>query len=326
MRVAIIGANGFLGRSLGRLFREGVPGGSPLVGAGGAEVWAYDVSEPVTDLAGAIFRRLDVIQDELVLPAAVDAVYYLAQSPFYGQFPARADHLFGVNTYGAVKAARAACAAGARFFCYASTGSVYAPSLAPLAETDPVRRDNPYALSKLAAEEALRLFAPHITVSVARLFGLFGPGQEKMLPVVLYHKVQTGETVLLEPADRETQEPAGLTVSFCYVDDAARCLQQVARRALEGHQVPAILNVAGPEPISVRRFALTLGRILGKEPKFARAATMLKGNLIADLRLLGSVAEQSFLPFEEALRRAFQGGQPGEGNYMLHEKEDHGSP
>lgn len=294
MRVVIVGASGFLGRAMCRLFREE-----------DAEVWAYDLSEPAAGLAGANFRRLDVIRDELALPARVDAVYYLAQSPFYGQFPDRADHLFGVNAYGTVKAARAACAAGARFFCYASTGSVYAPSLAPLAESDPVRRDDPYALSKLAAEESLRLFSPYITVSAARLFGLFGPGQEKMLPVVLYDKVQRGEPVLLEPAGMESREPEGLTVSFGYVDDIARCLQHFARRAIEGGEVPAVVNVAGPEPISVRRFALTLGRILGKEPKFARAATMLKGNLVADLRLLGSVAGLSFLPFEEAMRRAF---------------------
>jgi nucleoside-diphosphate-sugar epimerase len=270
-----------------------------------AEVWAYDVSEPAEGVAAREFRRLDIIADVLALPAAIDAVYYLAQSPFYRQFPDRAEHLFGVNSLGAVKAAQAACAAGAKFFCYASTGNVYAPSLGPLVETDAVRRDNPYALSKLAAEESLRLFSPWTTVVAARLFGLFGPGQKNMLPAILQNKVQTGGSVLLEPAPGESPDPEGLTISFCYVDDTARCLHQLALRALRGEPLPPVVNVAGPEPISVRRFASTLGRLLGKEPNFARATTTRAWDLIADLGLLRSLVEPQFLPFEEAAARAY---------------------
>ena len=176
-----------------------------------------------------------------------------------------------MNTYGAIKAARAAAAAGAGMFCYASTGNVYRPSLAALAENCPVRRDDPYALSKVAAEEALRLFAPHLPVIAVRLFGLFGPGQRKMLPVSLLEKVRSGQPITLEPAGDESGEPEGLTISFSYVEDTARCLRQLADVARDSaSSLPAVLNMAGVEPISVRRFAATIGGILGIEPQFVR--------------------------------------------------------
>ena len=118
-------------------------------------------------------------------PAAVvagtDAVYYLAQFPHYRSFPRGAGDLYSVNVAGALRAAEAARDAGARFFCYASTGSVYRPAFGPLREDHPVRRDLPYALSKVAAEEALALFGGPMRCLCTRLFGVFGPGQRDRL-------------------------------------------------------------------------------------------------------------------------------------------------
>ena len=260
MKAAIIGAAGFLGRVLCKQLQEA-----------GWEVLAYDAVAPERPPAGVRFAALDILRDPLPLPRGIEALFYLAQSPRYRDFPQAADHLFGVNTLGAVKAAEAARAAGAGMVCYASTGNVYQPSLLPLAEDCPLRRDDPYALSKVAAEDILRLFRPHLPVIAVRLFGLFGPGQEKMLPATLLRKVRAGEPILLEPAKDETGEAEGLAVSFSYVDDTARCLAQIARLALAGTSLPAALNVAGPEAVSLRRFAAAIGENVGIRPRFERA-------------------------------------------------------
>ncbi|OHB69186.1 MAG: hypothetical protein A2V70_02105 [Planctomycetes bacterium RBG_13_63_9] len=295
MKAAVIGAGGFLGGVLcEQLCRSGW------------EVSGYDVAEPARMIQETRFEHLDILGDELSLPEGTDAVFYLAQSLQYREFPQCADQLFGVNVYGAVKAARAACACGAGFFCYTSTGNVYRPSLESLAEDCPVRRDEPYALSKLAAEEALSLFSGRMSVVSVRPFGLFGPGQQKMLPVALLRKIQAGEPIVLEPAAGETQRTDGLEISFCYVDDAARCLQQLARRALASAELPAVLNLAGPEPISIRRFAVTLGGILGIEPKFQRADSTRTLNLIGDVSRLRALLDPAFVPFSEAMQRTYQ--------------------
>jgi nucleoside-diphosphate-sugar epimerase len=297
VRAAIIGAGGFLGRVLCRQLHDE-----------GWEVFGYDALAPRQPPAAAQFTTLDLLRGEVPLPRGIEAVYYLAQSPRYREFPRAADDLFGVNTFGAIKAAQAACAAGAGFFCYASTGNVYRPSLGPLAEDCPLRRDDPYALSKVAAEEALTLFASHLPVVAVRLFGLFGPGQQKMLPVTLLQKIRAGEPIVLEPAEDETGEPEGLTISFSFVEDTAWCLRQLAELAHQAaSSLPAVLNVAGVEPISVRRFAAQLGGILGVRPQFVRAASVRKFNLIANVDRLQALLRPAFLPFSEAMRRTYAG-------------------
>lgn len=296
MRAAILGAAGFLGTALS----------DRLLGSGW-EVSGYDLLSPDRLPHGLQFQTFDVLRDDLALPLETDAVFYLAQSPRYRDFPEAADRLFGVNTYGAIRAAQAACAARARFFCYTSSGNVYAPSLAPLAEDNPVRRDDPYALSKVAAEEALALFAGRMPVLCTRLFGLFGPGQKRMLPANLLARVRSGEEIVLEPTPGECGETEGLCVSFTYVADAARLLEQLARLALEGTSLPRVLNVAGPECISIRRFSGELGKIIGREPKFAQASTLRTQNLVADLRLLGTLLDPGWTPFSEALAESFGG-------------------
>lgn len=294
MRAAIVGAAGFLGKALaGRLLERGW------------EVVGYDLAPPSEAAPQVRFELLDVISGEIDFPRGTDAVFYLSQSPSYRDFPRAADQLFGVNTYGAIKAAHAAHAAGVRWFCYTSTGNVYAPSLAPLAEGDPIRRDEPYALSKLAAEESLALFAPHLPVLSARLFGLFGPGQQRMLPVKLRERILAGEPIVLEPAAGEAGEPEGLVVSFTLVADAARLLEQLAQKALGGLSLPAVLNVAGPEPVSLRRFASEIGRILGIQPVFVHGGAARTYNLIADLSRLRSVLEPACTPFAQAMAQSF---------------------
>jgi UDP-glucose 4-epimerase len=292
MRAAIIGASGFLGSALSsRLLQSGW------------EVFGYDLTPSGLPPASFQFNAFDVLRDELSLPPAIDALYYLAQSPRYRDFPAAADHLFGVNMYGAVKVAQAAAAAGVRWICYTSSGNVYAPSFAPLAEGNPVRRNDPYALSKLAAEETLALFANRMPVLSVRLFGLFGPGQTRMLPANLLARIRSTKEIVLEPVAADQGEPEGLAVSFTYVADAARLLEQLGQLALAGTRLPPVLNVAGPEPISIRRFSLELGRALGREPKFVRGTAERTFDLIADLSRLHSVVRAEYTPFSEAIAR-----------------------
>ena len=297
MKAVIVGASGFLGEALSR----------HLLGEGW-EVFGLDRLAPNPMPNGLRFQTLDAIRDDLPFPPGTDAVYYLAQSPRYREFPEAADDLFGVNAYGAIRAAQAACAARTRFFCYASTGNVYAPSFGPLAEHHPLRRDDPYALSKLAAEESLALFSSRMPVVATRLFGLFGPGQKKMLPAVLLSRLQSGQEIVLEPGPAETDETEGLRVSFTYVADAARVLEQLAYLAFAGKPLPPALNVAAPEPISIRRFSLELGRVMGREPKFSRAATPRRQDLIADTRLLHTLLSPAWTPFPQAMAESFAGG------------------
>lgn len=293
MKAAVIGAGGFIGGHLCRLLENA-----------GHQVLALDAVRPETPVAGE-FRECDILAGPPSFEDNTEAVFYLAQSPFYREFPNRADHLFGVNALGPVRAASAALNKGCRFFLFASTGNVYAPSFDALPESHPVRRDDPYALSKVAAEEALDLFRGRMGVISTRIFGAFGPGQKSMLPVILAGRIKSGTPITLQPAPGETVETGGLRVSYLYVEDMARAMIRLADKALDGGELPPRLNLAGPEALSIRRFATAIGGAMGMEPVFETAETPRGLDLAADVSLMQQVLGLAFTPLEEAAAAAF---------------------
>lgn len=297
MNALVMGAAGFIGRNLGtRLQGEGhgVIGmdlGSTLESARATGALPFDTLD------------CDVRSEELPDVGSLDAVFYLAQSPHYREFPAGTADLFLVNVVGALRSARAAAAAGARFFCYASSGNVYAPSFSPFMETDPVRRDQPYALSKIAGEEGVALFSGAMAVLRVRFFGVFGPTQRGMLVPIVARRVHEGEPVEIEPHPRDRSDQSGLRASLCYVDDVSACLVWLAEQALSDAALPPVLNVAGPEAVSVRQLACEVARQAGVVPQFRAVSRPREGDLIADISSLRQLLQPRFTPLPEALAK-----------------------
>lgn len=296
MKVAVIGAGGFLGRALSaELHRQG------------HEVTGYGPSR--RDDTPYAFCEMDVLGGDVRFESGTDAVFFLAQSPHYRDFPSHADHLFGVNALGPVRCLRAAVESGASFFLNASTGSVYAPSFEPLAEDAPLARNTPYVLSKLHGEEAAALFAEHIRTVSARFFGLFGPGQTRLLPHYLYTCVRDGREITLQPRPgTDADAPCdGLRLSFTYTPDAAAALIALMKKGLSGAALPQALNVAPPTAMSIRGFCERMGRVVGREPVFVRQDSPRTTNLIADTTLLSGTVGTIFTPHDEAVERSFSG-------------------
>ena len=90
-------------------------------------------------------------------------------------------------------------------------------------------------------------------------------------------------------------------MSFSYVSDVVDVLRQLAEKLVQGESVPTRLNVAGPEAISVRRFAHALGAALGRDPVLEVTDRQRPFDLVADISLLESLVDISFTPFEEAI-------------------------
>jgi UDP-glucose 4-epimerase len=291
MNISIIGASGFLGRHLCRALIER-----------GDTVFAYDVAHSDKLPAKCHFEKLNIVKDNILLPKATDAVFYLAQSPHYHDFPEQADHLFAVNSWGPVKVAEAARKTGAKAFLYASTGNVYMPSFDALAENALVCRDDAYALSKLMGEEGLRLYKTFFKTVVFRPFGLFGPGQTAMLPVKIRSTIEGGAPVTVAPRPGEDANDAGgMEISLCYIHDAVQALVKLLDSAVADGVGEQTINLAGGDPISIRRLAKAIAETLSREVRFV-AVTPRKKNLIADVNRLVAATGIEFTPFETAMR------------------------
>lgn len=291
MKIAVIGAAGFIGRHL--LIH---------LDAHGHESSASDVAVP-PPLASRVII-CDIAHEPPTLPEHLDAVFYLAQFPGYRAFPENAGDLFGVNVAGALRAADAARAAGAKAFIYASTGTVYQPSFRPMTEGDPVRRDQPYALSKVHAEEALALIDTPRTCCV-RLFGVFGHDQQTMLVPAIAARIARGDPVTLEPNPTDPADDGGLRIALTHVGDVCSVLVALAVRIVEGQPVPPLLNVANPRAVSIRHLATGIARRLGRDPVFETAKNPRASDYIADTTRLEGTIPHQFLSLDAALDRTF---------------------
>lgn len=282
MTVMVIGSGGYMGRHLmAGLSRAGLDarGTSSADGSG---------IDPESGLLPAAFA----------IPSGTTAVVYMAQSPRYREVPEQAAHVLAVNTLSAVRAATLARAAGVRRFIYVSTGTVYAPTFAQIAEDAPVRRDSWYVLSKLHGEEALNLFRQDIEVIVVRPFGVYGPAQKGRMVPNLIDAVKNGRPVTLHPRKGMPEDIGGLRISLCYIDDATEILMRLVR---EGG--PACLNLAGPEAVSVRSIAEAAGAVFGRPPVFEVSSSPRDTDLIADTRNLVTAMAPRFTSFSDGFDR-----------------------
>jgi UDP-glucose 4-epimerase len=275
--IVVIGAGGFIGRRLTQLLRA-----------------RHVVSISSAD---AYFDERGLIADDLDVRGSIDAVVYLSQSPKYQDVPAHAGHLWAVNVVSAIKAAEWARRRGARRFVYASSGTVYAPSFAAHRETDVLRRDNWYALSKVHAEEALQRFTPDLDVTCARLFSVYGPGQRGKLVPNLVSSIDAGVPVFIQPHPLDSNDREGMRLSLVHVDDAAAAVVRLIDRP-----GPPAINVASPDTLTIRQIATAVGACLGKDPVFEPADEPRDGDVIADISAISRLLDDRFVSFDAAIR------------------------
>jgi len=281
MQVMIVGAGGYIGTRLAAELRQH-----------GHEVLAVS-----SRARGGIDPQTGWLSADFEVPGTVGAVYYLATAPAHRNAVDSAAQMLNVNVASAVAAAVAARRAGARKFVYTSTGNVYAPAFTPLRETAPVCRSDWYSLAKIQAEEALALFRGDMEVTVARLFGIYGPRQERRLVPNLINAVRSGEPVTIERNSTDRSDLDGLRISLCYIKDTVRLLCALA---MPGR--PPILNLAGDEVLSVRQIATAIGAAVGREPVFEISSASRRSDLVADITLLKQELQPQFTPFESGLR------------------------
>lgn len=198
--------------------------------------------------------------DGSALPEKVDAVVCLAQSRRFREFPDGATDIFSVNTAQVLGMLDYARRAGAKSFVFTSSGGVYGSGDHPFTEEDPLAPAGElgfYLTTKLCAEAVVREFAPFMNIAVLRPFFIYGAGQlRSMLMPRLVDKVRAGRPVQLQGQE-------GIKINPIHALDAA-----LAVKAAMGLQGLEIVNVAGPEVLTLRRICEIIGRRLGIEPVF----------------------------------------------------------
>ena len=258
MKILITGAGGFVGKRLVRKLADDGHQVFAMVRADPAEKDGDYFLGPRVTMLRADLGALDC----QALPAGLDAVYTLGQSSYFRDFPARAEEIYAVNVTANLKLLQWARQSGVRRFVHASSGGIYGGRLgAQFRETDLLAVDSPlgfYLGTKLCSEVNFQNFRQFFETAVTlRPFFIYGSGQRRdMFIARLVDSVRHGTPISLQGSD-------GLRVNPIYVDDAVAAF--AAALELRGCHV---VNVAGPDTLTLRQVSEAIGRMLGKAPVF----------------------------------------------------------
>jgi nucleoside-diphosphate-sugar epimerase len=268
MHALVTGGAGFIGAHLARL----------LVGRGCRvrviDNFASGSRGRLAELAPDVAVVEGDVRDAVALAeamAGVDTVFHLAALVSVAQSVKQPVESFDVNLLGTLRVLEAAREAGVGRVVLASTCAVYGDTAAlPVSERTPPAPVSPYAASKLAAEEALRLYTRlHGLKTVAlRFFNVYGPRQDPGSP---YAAVVPRFIAALRAGLQPTIFGDGLqTRDFIYVGDVVAGLYAAA--TLPGI-AGSVLNVGRGEETSVLELATAIGEQLGVavNPTFAPA-------------------------------------------------------
>jgi len=261
MNILITGAGGFLGKRL-----------TSLLAKSNHEVFAI-LRKPIPSVDSQYFkskRITPIVQDletldTAILPKKIDAMFTLAQSSNFRNFPLGAEEIFEINTVSNLKLLNWALNSGVRKIIHASSGGVYGGSKGDpnhtLAETDQLETNKPlgfYLGTKLCSEIIFQNYA-HLfdSMSILRPFFIYGPRQrDDMFIARLIKSIKSGSPITLQGEN-------GLRVNPIYVDDAAIAFQ--AALSIEGSN---IFNVAGEETLTLKSISEKIGKELNAQPNF----------------------------------------------------------
>jgi UDP-glucose 4-epimerase len=147
-------------------------------------------------------------------------------------------------------------------FILASSAAVYGdPKRNPIVDDAPVDPISPYGVSKLAAEQYLKVFARlyGLPAAALRLFSVYGPRQRKQVVYDLIQKTRR------DPTEVEIIGDGTQTRDLVYVGDIARAFVEIALRApLRGETY----NVATGKSVTTAELARAIARTLDVRPHF----------------------------------------------------------
>jgi GDP-4-dehydro-6-deoxy-D-mannose reductase len=179
------------------------------------------------DVVALAHRDTDVCDPAMwIRLAPATTVYHLAARNFVPDSWKEAPDFLRTNVVGTEHALGYCRAHGARMVL-ASAYLYGVPQSLPIRETDPVRPNNPYALSKHLAEELCEFASQYQGVSVMalRLFNVFGPGQRReFLIPSLIAQLRTGSA--LHVMDLKPKR------DYVYIDDVVDAFVLASRATI----------------------------------------------------------------------------------------------
>lgn len=286
LRIVVTGANGLLGKHTLYDF------------ANKYEVHAIVREVPSDPIQGVIYYIHDLKTDWSTekLPEGVHAIFHLAQSELFREFPAHALDVYNVNVTSTVKLLDYAYRTGVKKFIFTSTGGIYDTSLEAVSENSPINTFGllgNYFATKLCSEILTHNYTQYFDVTLLRLFFMYGKGQRRsMLIPRLVDNVRYGRPVKLTAN-------GGIQINPVHVSDVVSLLEKLINSSGS-----FTFNVAGPDILTLKQITEIIGQQMGIEPVYECADTV-GDNWIANIDLLQQRIYQPSARLEDKISELF---------------------
>jgi len=226
---------------------------------------------------GAEFIRGDIRDPNAVVRAmgGVERVFHLAAMISVSGSMADPVGCYEVNLMGSLQVLEAARHKGVKCVVMASSAAVYGEAELPVDEEAPLRPLSPYAASKLAMEQAGRLYADAYGLPVAslRLFNVYGPRQSPDSPYAA--AIPTFVRTLLDGEPPTIYGDGHQSRDFIFVTDVVRAMLAAAECKAAGGEV---FNVACGRVTTINELVENLLTLIPGSPH-PRFAPRRKGDI-----------------------------------------------
>ena len=266
MRILVTGGAGFIGSHLVRWLLQANHSVRVLDNLStGSRSMLGPAQDSVEMIVGDI-RDLEAVHSAV---AGVDLVFHLAAMVSVVQSVEQPLLAQSINATGSLHVLEAARKADVPRVIQASSCAVYGNcERLPIGESEPPQPSSPYAMTKLAAEQAGQLYTRlyGLEAVALRFFNVYGPRQDPNSP---YAAVVPRFMATLHAQQQPTIYGDGLqSRDFIFVEDIVRGLWAAATAPGVAGEV---FNVGRGERLSIRDLVDTIGDVLGVpiEPRFA---------------------------------------------------------
>jgi len=254
MNILITGANGLVGRNLVNILSKSNN--------------IYAIVRVKNSLNFSKNDNIEVIEMDLSdiklfrIPNDVDAIFYLAQSKKFRDFPNSSEDIIKINLIKPHLLAKWSIDRNVRVFVYLSSGGIIKKPNQNIEEFFKTKNSSNisfYLSTKLCSELILKNYANFFeTFSLVRPFFIYGPGQDpSMLIPRLISNIKQEKEIYLDGKN-------GTVINPIYVTDAANAIANILK--LKGK---FLIDIAGNEVISIKQLSIIIGNILNKKPIFS---------------------------------------------------------
>lgn len=291
MNILITGANGLLGVNLVNILSN--------------EHIVYAVVKNKRKINFHVNSNVKIIEIDLLdfnedrLPSDIDAIYYLAQSNKFRDFPDSYDDIFSINISTVLKFSDWARNNKVKKFFYASSGGVYKNPKQPVSEFFDINanvKNGFYLDSKLSAEILLKNYVDFFdTFIIFRPFFMYGENQNKdMLIPRLINNIINHKTIILNGEN-------GIKINPIYIEDAATAFAS----ALSIDNGEYIFNIAGNEVVSLKEICEKIADIVNEKVLYDIKEAN-QNDLVADTKLMKERLSIPKISIEKALKRVIK--------------------